>query len=50
MLESVLFPIVSKINEYLSNYILIFLLVGVGLWYSIKTSFVQVRCLSLIHI
>ena len=30
MLESVLFPIVSKINEYLSNYILIFLLVGVG--------------------
>lgn len=37
MLESVLFPIVSKINEYLSNYILIFLLVGVGLWYSIKT-------------
>ena len=44
MLESVLFPIVSKINEYLSNYILIFLLVGVGLWYSIKTRFVQVRC------
>ena len=44
MLESVLFPIVSKINEYLSNYILIFLLLGVGLWYSIKTRFVQVRC------
>ena len=30
MLESVLFPIVSKINEYLSNYILIFLLVGIA--------------------
>ena len=44
MIESTLFPIVSKINEYLSNYILIFLLVGVGLWYSIKTRFVQVRC------
>ena len=44
MVETVLFPIVSKINEYLSNYILIFLLVGVGLWYSIKTRFVQVRC------
>ena len=44
MVESVLFPIVAKINEYLSNYILIFLLVGVGLWYSIKTRFVQVRC------
>ena len=44
MIESVLFPIVAKINEYLSNYILIFLLVGVGVWYTIKTRFVQVRC------
>ena len=44
MIESTLFPIVSKINECLSNYILIFLLVGVGLWYSIRTRFVQVRC------
>ena len=43
-IESVLFPVVCKINEYLSNYILVFLLVGVGLWYSIKTRFVQVRC------
>ena len=43
-IESVLFPIVSKINEYLSNYILVFLLIGVGLWYTIKTHFVQVRC------
>ena len=43
-LESVLFPVVAKINTYLSNYILIFLLVGVGLYYSIKTRFVQVRC------
>ena len=43
-IESVLFPIVCKINEYLSNYILVFLLVGVGLWYSIKTRFVQIRC------
>lgn len=44
MIESILFPIVAKINEYLSNYILIFLLVGVGLWYSIRTRFVQIRC------
>ena len=44
MIESTLFPIVSKINEYLSNYVLIFLLMGVGLWYSIRTRFVQVRC------
>ena len=43
-IESVLFPIVCKVNEYLSNYILVFLLIGVGLWYSIKTRFVQVRC------
>ncbi len=43
-LESTLYPIVVTINEYLSNYILIFLLVAVGLWYSIRTRFVQVRC------
>ena len=43
-LEAVLFPIVCKINEYLSNYILVFLLVAVGLWYSVRTRFVQVRC------
>ena len=43
-LESALFPVVANINTYLSNYILIFLLVGVGLFYSIKTRFVQVRC------
>ena len=33
-----------KINEYLSNYILVFLLLGIGFWYSIKTRFVQIRC------
>ena len=42
--EKFLFPIVAGINEYLSSYILIFLLIGVGLWYTIKTRFVQVRC------
>mgnify|MGYP002521128739 CR=1 FL=1 len=36
--------IVQTINSYLSDYILIALLVGVGLWYTIKTRFVQVRC------
>ena len=44
MLEQTLLNIVVKINAYLSDYILIFLLVGVGLFYSIKTRFVQVRC------
>ncbi len=43
-LEATLFPIVANINTYLSNYILVFLLIAVGLWYSIKTRFVQVRC------
>ena len=43
-IEATLFPIVCKINEYLSNYILVFLLMGIGLWYSIKTRFVQIRC------
>ena len=42
--EAALYPIVCDINTYLSNYILVFLLVGVGLWYSVKTRFVQVRC------
>ena len=43
-LDSVLYPIVCDINTYLSNYILVFLLIGFGLWYSIRTRFVQVRC------
>ncbi|MBE6963700.1 MAG: sodium:alanine symporter family protein, partial [Ruminococcaceae bacterium] len=43
-LEAAIYPVVCDINTYLSNYILIVLLVGVGLWYSIKTRFVQVRC------
>ena len=43
-LENVLMPIVVNINTYLSNYILVFMLLGVGLWYSFKTKFVQVRC------
>ena len=35
--------IVQTINAYLSDYILIFLLVAVGLLYTVKTRFVQVR-------
>ena len=42
--ESALLDVVVKINTYLSNYILVLLLIAVGLWYSIKTRFVQVRC------
>mgnify|MGYP003294121025 CR=1 FL=1 len=42
-LEATLYPIVVTLNNYLSSYILIVLLVAVGLWYSAKTRFVQVR-------
>ena len=42
-LETAIYNIVCDINTYLSNYILIVLLVGVGLWYTIKTRFVQIR-------
>ena len=36
-LEATLYPIVVNINNYLSSYILVFLLIAVGLWYSIRT-------------
>ena len=39
-----LLKIVQTINLYLSDYILIILLVGCGLYFSIRTKFVQVRC------
>ena len=39
-----LLSIVQKINFYLSDYILIILLVGTGLFFTVKTRFVQVRC------
>ncbi len=39
-----LLDIVKVINSYMSDYILIFLLVGTGLFYTIRTKFVQVRC------
>ncbi|MBQ4651989.1 MAG: sodium:alanine symporter family protein, partial [Oscillospiraceae bacterium] len=36
--------IVQKINMYLSDYILIILLIGTGLYFTIKTKCVQLRC------
>ena len=39
-----LLKIVQTINMYLSDYILIILLVGCGLYFSIRTRFVQIRC------
>ncbi len=43
-IEDILYPVVCKFNECLSNYILLFLLLGVGILYTIKTRFVQIRC------
>ena len=45
-IENALYPVVCDLNAYLSNYVLVFLLIAVGLWYSIRTRFVQVRCFS----
>ena len=42
--EASILSAVQAINEYLSNYVLVFLLLGVGIWYTIKTKFVQIRC------
>ena len=39
-----LLKVVQTINMYLSDYILIVLLIGCGLYFSIRTRFVQVRC------
>ena len=43
-MQETILNIVAKANSYLADYILIILLVGVGLFYTIKTRFVQVRC------
>lgn len=42
-METIL-KIVQTINAYLSDYILLFLLIGCGLYFTIRTKFVQVRC------
>ncbi len=43
-IQDALLPIVQKINSYLSDYILIILLIGTGVFFTIRTRFVQVRC------
>lgn len=42
--QATLLPIAKTVNAYLSDYILVGLLIAVGLWFSIKTRFVQIRC------
>ena len=43
-MEAKLLGIVQNLNAWLSDYILIVLLVATGLIFSFKTKFVQVRC------
>ncbi len=43
-LNTTLLPIVQTINGYLSDYVLIVLLLGAGFYFSFKTKFVQLRC------
>lgn len=43
-MHDTLLHIAQLINATLSDYILIFMLVGVGLFYTIRTRFVQIRC------
>ena len=45
-MEDAILKVVQAINGYLGNYILLFLLLGGGIFFSIKTKFVQVRCFS----
>ena len=40
----VILKIVKTINAYLSDYILIFLLIGIGIFFTVKTRFIQIRC------
>ena len=43
-MQEALLKVVATINSYLTDYVLIFLLVGVGLYFTVRTRFVQVRC------
>lgn len=43
-MSETLLSIVQTINSYLSDYILFIMLIVVGLYYTFKTRFVQVRC------
>ena len=42
-IEAALLEFFANFNTYFSGYVLVFLLVGVGLFFTIKTKFVQVR-------
>ena len=46
MTEEKLLLFVSDINNYLSDYVLTILLVGIGIFFTFKTRFVQIRCFA----
>ena len=39
-----LLKIVQTVNAYLTDYVLLFLLIGIGIYFTVRTRFVQVRC------
>ena len=43
-MEAAVLEVVSTINSYLSNYVLLILLIGTGLFFTIRTRGVQFRC------
>ena len=43
-MEEALLGVVTTINNYLSNYILIILLLGMGIWFTVRTKAIQFRC------
>ena len=43
-MEEFLTNLVATINSYLADWILVILLIGVGIFFTIKTKFVQIRC------
>ena len=43
-MEAAVLEVVSTINSYLSNYVLLILLIGTGLFFTIRTKGVQFRC------
>ena len=46
MTEEKILLFVSDINNYLSDYVLTILLVGIGIFFTFKTRFVQIRCFA----
>lgn len=43
-MEAFFLNVAATINTYLTDYVLLFALIGIGLFYSIRTRFVQIRC------